>query len=129
LDEASMAGEGVTFYLANGATLSLNGNGNFRIQAPTTGPYAGILFFGSRSGSGLDHKILGNSALGSSTTQGAIYFPTSTVRFQGNSNMTNGCTQIIGYTVEFTGNSTLRSNCDTNNVREIETNVLVSLVE
>ncbi|MBV0893284.1 hypothetical protein KTN05_15845 [Paracoccus sp. Z118] len=49
LDEASMAGEGVTFYLANGATLSLNGNGNFRIQAPTTAPYAGILFFGSRS--------------------------------------------------------------------------------
>ena len=129
LDAASMAGEGVTFYLANRATLSLNGNGNFSIQAPTTGPYAGILFFGSRSDRGLDHKILGNSALGNSTTQGAIYFPTSAVRFQGNSNMTNGCTQIIGYTVEFTGNSTLRSNCDTNNVREVETKVLVSLVE
>lgn len=129
LDAASMAGEGVTFYLANGATLSLNGNGNFRIQAPTSGPYAGILFFGSRSHSGLDHKILGNSALGNSTTQGAIYFPTSGVRFQGNSNMTNGCTQIIAYTVEFSGNSELRSNCDTNNVREIETNALVSLVE
>ena len=124
-----MTGGGVTFYLANGATLSLSGNGTFELRAPTIGPYAGILFFGSRSDRGLDHKILGNSALGNSTTQGAIYFPTSAVRFQGNSNMTNGCTQIIGYTVEFTGNSTLRSNCDTNNVREIETKVLVSLVE
>ncbi|WP_195759949.1 pilus assembly protein TadG-related protein [Paracoccus sp. S-4012] len=126
LDEASLEGPGVTFYLANGATLSLSGNGDFNIQAPTAGPYAGILFFGSRSASGLTHEVLGNSR---STTQGAIYFPSSGVRFLGNSRITNGCTQIISHTVEFTGNSTLRSNCETNNVREIETKVLVRLVE
>lgn len=126
LDAASMTGDGVTFYLANKATLSLSGNGGFNIQAPQTGPYAGILFFGSRNHSGLTHEVRGNSG---SITQGAIYFPNSAVRFTGNSTTTNGCTQIIAYTVEFTGSSVLRSNCETNNVREIETNVMVSLVE
>ncbi len=126
LDEASMTADGVTFFLANGAKLSLSGNGNFNMRAPTSGPYAGILFFGSRKQTGLTHQILGNSG---STTQGAIYAPTAKIRFTGNSTTTNGCTQIIGYTVEFTGHSTLRSSCHTNNVREIETNVLVSIVE
>lgn len=126
MDAASMSGDGVTFYLAGDATLSLSGNGKLNIRAPSTGPYAGILFFGSRSQSGLAHEVLGNSE---SITQGAIYAPSSAVRFTGNSTTSNGCTQIIGYTVEFTGNSTLRSNCETNNVREIETNVMVRLVE
>lgn len=126
IDDASMSGSGVTFYLAGDATLSLSGNGSLNIRAPSTGPYAGILFFGSRSQSGLTHQVLGNSG---SITQGAIYVPSSAVRFTGNSTTSNGCTQIIGYTVEFTGNSTLRSNCQTNNVREIETSVMVSLVE
>nr|WP_111298502.1 pilus assembly protein TadG-related protein [Paracoccus saliphilus] len=126
IDAASMSGDGVTFYLAGDATLSLSGNGSLNIRAPSTGPYAGILFFGSRSQSGLTHQVLGNSG---SITQGAIYVPSSAVRFTGNSTMSNGCTQIIGYTVEFTGNSTLRSNCQTNNVREIETSVMVNLVE
>lgn len=126
IDDASLSGDGVTFYLAGNATLSLSGNGSLNIRAPSTGPYAGILFFGSRSQTGLTHQVLGNSG---SITQGAIYVPSSAVRFTGNSTTSNGCTQIIGYTVEFTGNSTLRSNCQTNNVREIETSVMVSLVE
>ncbi|MCF3972576.1 pilus assembly protein TadG-related protein [Paracoccus salsus] len=126
LDEASMSGEGVTFYLAGDAALSLSGNGKFSMRAPSSGPYAGILFFGSRTQTGLTHKVLGNSG---STTQGAIYFPSSDVRFTGNSNTSNGCTQIIGYTVEFTGNSTLRSSCLEDNIREIETSVVVALVE
>jgi Flp pilus assembly protein TadG len=126
IDAASLTGEGVTFYLAGDAELSLSGNGAFTMRAPSSGPYAGILFFGSRDQVNVTHLVLGNSG---STSQGAIYFPSSTIRFTGNSNTTNGCTQIIAYKVEFTGNSILRSSCETHNVRSIETNVMVNLVE
>lgn len=123
---ASISTAGVTFYLTGNAKLNLSGNGNLDMRAPTTGPYAGILIFGSRSQSGITHQILGNF---DAITQGAIYTPSSAVRFTGNSTATSGCTQVIGYTVEFTGNSTLRSNCVTGNVREIQTNVSVRVTE
>ena len=126
VSDAGITADGVTFYLTNGATLRLTGNGSLNLNAPATGPYAGILFFASRSQTGVTHEVLGNSG---SITQGAIYAPTSAVRFTGNSTTTSGCTQIIGLTVEFTGNSTLRSSCETGNIREIETNVSVRIVE
>lgn len=126
VSEAGITSNGVTFYLTNGARLRLTGNGSLNLNAPTAGPYAGILFFASRSQTGITHEVLGNSG---SITQGAIYAPTSAIRFTGNSTTASGCTQIVGLTVEFTGNSTLRSSCDTGNVREIETNVSVRIVE
>lgn len=117
---------GATFFLTGNARLKLTGNGGLNMQAPTSGPFNGILIFGSRSQSGLTHEIRGNSG---STTQGALYTPTSAISFSGNSTTTNGCTQVIGLTVEFTGNSTLRSTCATFNARRIETNVVVRIVE
>lgn len=126
IDSAGMTADGVTFYLTGTARLKLTGNGSLNLQAPTSGPFAGILVFGSRSQVGVAHEILGNS---NSTTQGAIYAPTSAISFSGNSTTTNGCTQVIGFTVEFTGKSMLRSNCTVGNVREIQTNVSVRIVE
>lgn len=117
---------GATFFLTSNFRLKLTGNGGLNTQAPTSGPFNGILIFGSRSQTGLTHEIRGNSG---STTQGALYTPTSAISFSGNSTTTNGCTQVIGLTVEFTGNSTLRSTCATFNARRIETYVVVRLVE
>ena len=124
--DAGLTVQGATFFLTGNGTLKLTGNGSLNLQAPTTGPYAGILIFGSRSQSGLTYSIQGNTG---STTQGAIYVPTSAITFSGNSSTTNGCTQIIGLTVEFTGSSTLRSSCTTSNARPIETNVIVRITE
>lgn len=124
--DVGVAAEGVTFFLTGNSKLLFNGNGSLNIQAPSTGPYAGILFFGSRQQNGLKHEVRGNFG---STTQGALYAPTSEISFSGNSTATNGCTQIIGLTVEFTGNSSLRSSCSTENGRIIETNVSVRIVE
>lgn len=124
--DAGLTVQGATFFLTGTSTLKLNGNGSLNLQAPTSGPYSGILIFGSRSQTGLTHAIRGNTG---STTQGAIYVPTSAISFSGNSSTTNGCTQIIGLTVEFTGNSTLRSSCTTANARPIETNVVVRITE
>ncbi len=125
-DEAGITAEGATFYLTGSAKLKFTGNGSLNMQAPITGPYSGILFFASRSQTGLTHEIRGNSG---STTQGALYAPTSAISFSGNSTTTNGCTQIIGLTVEFTGNSALRSSCTAGHARRIETNVSVKIVE
>lgn len=124
--EVGMEVNGATFFLTGNARLKLTGNGGLNMQAPTSGPFNGILIFGSRSQSGLTHEIRGNSG---STTQGALYTPTSAVSFSGNSTTTNGCTQVIGLTVEFTGNSTLRSTCAIFDARRIETNVVVRIVE
>ena len=124
--DAGLAVQGATFFLTGNAALKLTGNGSLNLQAPTSGPFSGILIFGSRSQTGLTHSIQGNTG---STTQGAIYVPTSAITFSGNSSTTNGCTQIIGLTVEFTGNSSLRSNCTVGNARPIETNVMVRIVE
>ncbi len=124
--EAGIAAAGTTFYLTGSATIKFTGGGSLDMQAPTSGPYAGILFFASRSQSGLSHEIRGNFG---STTQGALYAPTSAIIFSGNSTTTNGCTQVIGRTVEFTGSSTLRSSCTVANARPIETNVAVKIVE
>jgi Flp pilus assembly protein TadG len=124
--DAGLTVQGATFFLTGNSTLKLTGNGSVNLQAPTTGPYAGILIFGSRSQTGLTYAIQGNTG---STTQGAIYAPTSAISFTGNSNTTNGCTQIIGLTVQFTGNSTLRSSCTTGNARPIETQVMVRITE
>lgn len=124
--DVGITADGVTFYLTGTARLKFTGNGGLNLQAPTSGPYSGVLFFASRSQSGLTHEIRGNSG---STTQGALYAPTSAISFSGNSTTTNGCTQVIGLTVEFTGNSSLRSSCTTGNARRIQTNVSVKIVE
>jgi Flp pilus assembly protein TadG len=98
---------GVTFYFANGAHLQLGSNASLYLAAPTSGPYSGILFFGSRTSAGAAQQFGGGAV---SQLEGAIYMPASDVTFTGNS-PSNGCTQVIGRTVTLTGGSSLGSNC------------------
>lgn len=124
-DLANLSAPGVTFYLRN-ASLNLGGNAVVNLSAPSSGPYAGILFFGSRTNAGATQVITGTS---SSTLQGAIYTPGSDLQFSGNSSVTNACTQIVARTVTFTGNSTLGSGCESLGARTIVTNETVAIVE
>ncbi len=103
---ANLSGSGVTLLLVNGAAVKLTGNGNIDLSAPTSGPYAGLLFFGSRKTTGLVHEITGNTE---STFQGNIYMPTGQVAFTGNSSVSGGCTQIVADQVVFTGNSAMET--------------------
>lgn len=115
-DLAELASQGVTFYLTGGSSLKLSGNAKLDLSAPTSGPFAGILFFGSRSDTAVSHEITGTS---DSTMRGAVYAPASEVAFKGNSTTSNGCTQVIGWEVTFTGNSSLQSTCDTAGTKDI----------
>lgn len=122
---ASLTGSGATFYFTNGGRLRLGANAKLSLSAPTSGPYSGLLFFGSRSESGITHQI--NGAAGS-TTDGAVYAPASHMSFSGNSK-TTGCLQVVARLVTFTGNSALKSNCEAAGTRDILTNEAVALVE
>jgi Flp pilus assembly protein TadG len=128
-DNARLTGSGVTFYLANGAKLNIGGSVQLNFTAPSdaANPYAGILFFGDRTATDTNHVLAGNS---NSDYTGAVYTPASRITFAGNSTTSGGgCTQVIGNTVTFTGNSNLRSSCPGGGTTNIDTNVIVEIVE
>ena len=67
---ANIIGNGVTIYLAPGVSVSINGNAKMTLSAPTSGDYAGMLFFGDRTATG-DVKLNGTA---DSLFTGNIYF-------------------------------------------------------
>ncbi|WEX90757.1 pilus assembly protein TadG-related protein [Sinorhizobium garamanticum] len=103
---AKLSGEGVTLFFTNGAAANLLGNGDIDLSAPTSGPFAGLLFFASRQGTGVIHQVTGNSE---STLDGNLYMPTGRIDFTGNSTVSGGCTQIVADQITFTGNSTMET--------------------
>ena len=108
----AMTGTGVTFYNTTGTggygAISMNGNTQANLSAPTSGPLAGILFFQDRSIPSTDagSTITGNS---SSTFDGAVYFPTTTLSFNGNSS-SSGYSIVVANQLTLSGNASLGSN-------------------
>ncbi|EHK78656.1 hypothetical protein SM0020_06912 [Sinorhizobium meliloti CCNWSX0020] len=121
---AKLTGQGVTFFFTNSAAANLLGNGDIDLAAPTSGPFAGLLFFSSRQSAGVVHQITGNSE---STLVGNLYAPTGQIDFTGNSTVSGGCTQIIADQVTFTGNSTMETCASP--TEEILVGRTVSLIE
>jgi hypothetical protein len=107
-----MSGTSVTFYNTTGTGgyggITMNGNSTVNLSAPTSGPLKGILFFQDRSipTSGASSTLSGNS---SSTFDGAIYFPTTALTFNGNSSA-NGYSIVVADRLTLSGNSSLGSN-------------------
>jgi hypothetical protein len=124
---ANISGSGVTIYLTGGARVSINGTATVNLSAPTTGTYAGILFFGDRSDSGATKNNFNGTA--SSQLTGAIYFASQTVQFLGNFSGADGCTQVVGLTVEWSGNANVAKDCSKYGMRDIPAVQLVRLVE
>jgi hypothetical protein len=107
-----MSGTGVTFYNTTGTGgyggISINANSTVNLSAPTTGPLAGILFFQDRSipTTGAASTLSGNST---STFDGALYFPTTALTFNGNSS-SNGYSIVVANELTLVGNSSLGNN-------------------
>jgi hypothetical protein len=106
---STLTGTGVTFYDTTGPggykPINLTGNETANLSAPTSGSLEGILFYQDRSiptGSAAS-TITGNS---SSTFDGVIYFPTTSLKFTGNSS-SSGYTFLIADTLTITGNSSM----------------------
>lgn len=124
---STISGSGVTFYLANNATVSLNGNAYLNLSAPTTGTYQSILFFGSRSNSYSSGLSLNGTA--DSTMTGVIYAPAQPVDYIGDMEGSNGCTQIVARKVNWKGNATLATDCSAYGMSNLAVGGQVALKE
>jgi Flp pilus assembly protein TadG len=108
----TMSGTGITFYNTTGTGgyggINFNGNTQANFSAPTSGPLAGILFFQDRSipSTGAGSTITGNA---SSTFDGALYFPTTVLSFNGNSSA-NGYSIVVANQLSLSGNASIGAN-------------------
>ena len=108
-------GTGVTFYFTNGATICSSGTSQVQLAAPTTGTYAGILFYQDPNDAS-GPNLTGNSSTNCSSSStagtyftGALYFPGAPLTFSGN-NTLNACAQytvVDAESVNLSGNPTL----------------------
>jgi Flp pilus assembly protein TadG len=114
----TITGSGVTFIMtcgappctgasSNYATASLTG-GTANLSAPSTGSWAGMLFYQDPSDS---HHTDTDPLTGSNNTFfGALYFPTQAVNYTGGA-VISVCTQLVAYTMNFVGSSTIGYSC------------------
>lgn len=123
---SNVSGDGVTFFLANGAKLAFSGSAVIDLTAPSSGPLAGLLFFGGRGNVGVQHTINGTAG---SRLNGAVYLPSGDLSYSGDFSGTNGCTQIVVRRVTFTGNSSLSVDCTAAGTRRIAVAEAIALVE
>ena len=108
---ATVNGDGVVFYLADGVNLNFNGNA---IDHPVGADHRRL-----RGITGLrqprprrrpSHSINGN--FGSTSINGAVYPPASHLTWSGNAQTSfTGCTQVIADTVSFEGSGSISLNC------------------
>jgi len=103
---ATMTGTNVSIILtsssgANHAKYTMNGHATINLSAPSTGDYAGILMYRDRDASDQDNTLNGSA---SAVFNGALYFPSSTLKFEGNSSAGGAsCTQLIADSIQITG--------------------------
>ena len=124
---ASITCSGCTFILTNRSTSStatignvdLNGSATVNISAPGTSstgdtvPYRGIAIYQDRrattgTSAGSQSNINGNST---SFLQGAMYFPSQQLTFNGTAGMSTSCLQLVARRVSYSGNLNISNTC------------------
>lgn len=116
-----IAGAGVMFYNTygngqyNGGTtnysyspININANSSVTLTAPTTGTYAGILFFDDRTAPSGNPDSYGGGA--SAVYTGTIYDANNGITMYGNSSINTAYTLIVADTISLIGTSTFNDN-------------------
>ncbi len=110
---STATGSGVMFYLtgSNNSRFNINSNSHIEFSAPTSGTYAGIVFFQARDAIS-NFSILNSDS--SSIVEGVIYLPNSELRLNSNGHISDSSpwTAIIVKTLMLASNSTLHINMD-----------------
>jgi hypothetical protein len=113
---AILEGNGVTIFLTEGlgmpyGVLSFQSSTQVRLKAPTTGPYAGILFYQDpEAGTGSDTHHFESSS--SSYFEGALYFPTQRLNLQSSTTMDAAYTIIVANEVTLDSSANFRVRSD-----------------
>ena len=105
--QASVTGSGITTYFDGDTNLSVNGQGDIDVSAPTSGYYAGMLFYSDpNSDPDTEHMVTGN---GNTTFDGVMYFPNAIAKINGNGhvNADADISAIMARQLRFGGNGTL----------------------
>ena len=118
--QATVRGTGVTFYITSSAgwgcassssykPITISGQVNAMLTAPTSGAFNGILFFGNRkgcatAGSCVDQINGGSTAI----LNGALYFKSDEIEITGSN--TSGYTMLVADKVYINGNSSFGEN-------------------
>ena len=110
---AILRGEGVTFYLTGTSTYPYGGldwqsSTQVRLKAPTTGPYAGILFFQDRTMPSTAINYIRSS--NNSYLEGALYFPTQTLQVESSTTTEAAYTLVIARIIQMQSSAYLRVN-------------------
>lgn len=106
---ADVYGDGVTFVMTGGGTVSFNGSAEIDFTADMGGDYPGILIYQDRDEADASNHINGNS---NSSFVGVFYFPSQEVVFNGNASTGTGCMHLIGNTIKITGTASFDDTCD-----------------
>ena len=101
---------GVTFYITgSSSSVNIDGTTNTYLAAPTTGTYAGILFYQDPN----DTSAATLSGTSNSFYEGALYFPTAQLNFGGTmTNTTAAYTVIVSFDLKIFGTSNITINSD-----------------
>jgi hypothetical protein len=89
-------------------TFDMNAGAKVSLKAPSTGKYKGMAVFQDRratdtTGTGSPNRFNGG---GSQVIEGALYFPSQSITYNGEGTATAVCTQFVARRVIFTGNNT-----------------------
>ena len=125
-NDASVSGDGVTFFLTEGADIHFNGSATIDFTAPISGRFAGVLFYADSDDVGVHHTVNGGA---SSRLSGAIYLPSGDLTYNGSFESSNNCMQIVSRRVELSGGSSLTVDCTPDGGRSIPTGGHIALVE
>ncbi|HVK91158.1 MAG TPA: alpha/beta hydrolase, partial [Mycoplana sp.] len=108
--QSVITGEGVTFFLLNGAELDLHGGSTFKVTAATTGEWAGFSIVAGRNNTA---RAVINGNTNSSLT-GIIYMPASKeIQFSGNGKTGGECVRIVAQEITMIGNAGFKLDCKT----------------
>ncbi len=117
----SSGGSGVTIILTappgggTVGTVSLGSNADLNLNAPSTGPFAGMVLIQDSNGLPTADSLpnpddFSASANATETLNGLVYFPDAAVTFQGTPASTDPCLVLVANTVAMQGNPSLAIN-------------------
>jgi Putative Flp pilus-assembly TadE/G-like len=98
---ATITGDGVFFYFMNTSTLNMTGTPLIQLTAPSTGTYAGILFYQDPNDTNTTGPSLGGNT--GSYFDGTLYFPKDQLTFYGH-NVSYAVGIVIEYSLLLSGN-------------------------